>query len=256
MDGLAAENFQGLLAVAHATRSNLARHPRPGPDRVLEDGELPGLVRGLDVLRYEEGWLESGRHEARLVARRPARERSAAWALVVAGKGGKRSRAAREIAGALASRGLRVGGFTQRTIEPEVGPKTIELVRVRDGRALPLARSAPDAGAEPASCAFVFDRAALEEAGRWVDADAREADVLVVDGLGKLELGGGGNRAAIARALAGPRLVVLAIRDDQLVYAMEALGLGEPVASCAEADGAAALDRFVDEVARAAGVRG
>lgn len=62
----------GLLVFAHATRSNLLRHARPGPDHVLEDGELPTLVRGLDVLRYEEGWLESGRHEARLVARRPA----------------------------------------------------------------------------------------------------------------------------------------------------------------------------------------
>jgi SAM-dependent methyltransferase len=61
----------GLLVVAHATRRNLERHPRPGPRHVLEDGELPGLVRGLEVIRSEEGWLEAGRHEARLVARRP-----------------------------------------------------------------------------------------------------------------------------------------------------------------------------------------
>src|SRR5512133_3632361 len=61
----------GVLAVAHATRTNLTRWPRPGPDHVLEDGELPGLVRGLELLRSEEGWLEGGRHEARLVARRP-----------------------------------------------------------------------------------------------------------------------------------------------------------------------------------------
>lgn len=61
----------GLLVFAHATRTNLTRHPRPGPDHVLEDGELPGLVRGLEVIRAEEGWLESGRHEARVVARKP-----------------------------------------------------------------------------------------------------------------------------------------------------------------------------------------
>jgi 2-polyprenyl-3-methyl-5-hydroxy-6-metoxy-1,4-benzoquinol methylase len=60
----------GILAVAHATRTNLERHPRPGPRHLLEDGELPGLVRGLELLRSEEGWLESGRHEARIVARR------------------------------------------------------------------------------------------------------------------------------------------------------------------------------------------
>jgi SAM-dependent methyltransferase len=62
----------GLLVVAHATRTNLTRHPRPGPDHVLEDGELPRLVRGLELVRAEEGWLEAGRHEARIVARRPA----------------------------------------------------------------------------------------------------------------------------------------------------------------------------------------
>lgn len=59
----------GVLVVGHATRRNLERHARPGPGHVLEEGELRGLVRGLDVLLYEEGWLEGGRHEARLVAR-------------------------------------------------------------------------------------------------------------------------------------------------------------------------------------------
>ena len=60
----------GWLLVAHATRTNLTRFPRPGPRHVLEDGELPGLVSGLEVVHAEEGWLEGGRHEARIVARR------------------------------------------------------------------------------------------------------------------------------------------------------------------------------------------
>jgi SAM-dependent methyltransferase len=59
----------GLLVVVHPTRTNLQRHARPGPRHLLEDGELPGLVRGLEIVRYEEGWTEQGRHEARLVAR-------------------------------------------------------------------------------------------------------------------------------------------------------------------------------------------
>lgn len=64
----------GLLLVAHPTRSNQRRHERPGPRHLLDDGELPGLVRGLEVLLDEEGWTPEGRHEARLVARRPAAE--------------------------------------------------------------------------------------------------------------------------------------------------------------------------------------
>jgi SAM-dependent methyltransferase len=65
----------GLLVFAQATRANLARHPHPSARFLLDDGELPGLVRGvgweLEVLRCEEGWFDD-RHEARLVARRPA----------------------------------------------------------------------------------------------------------------------------------------------------------------------------------------
>jgi tellurite methyltransferase len=60
----------GLLVVAHPTLANLERHARPGPEHLLGAGELPGLVRGLEILRYDEGWQEEGRHEARLAARR------------------------------------------------------------------------------------------------------------------------------------------------------------------------------------------
>jgi tellurite methyltransferase len=59
----------GLLIVAHPTLSNLLRHDRPPTPFLLEDGEMSGLVRGLDVLHYEEGWTPEGRHEANLVAR-------------------------------------------------------------------------------------------------------------------------------------------------------------------------------------------
>ena len=60
----------GLFVVIHPTRSNLARHPKPGPAFLLEDGEIQGLVRDLEIVRCEEGWLTEGRHEARLVARK------------------------------------------------------------------------------------------------------------------------------------------------------------------------------------------
>lgn len=69
----------GLLVVAHPTRTNLERHAKPGPQYLLDDGELPRLVPGLEVVTFEEGWHE-GTHEARLVARRPAGDQRASSA--------------------------------------------------------------------------------------------------------------------------------------------------------------------------------
>ena len=60
----------GLLVFVQATRSNLQRHEHPSARFLLEDGELARLVRGLEIVRLEEGWLDEGRHEARLVARK------------------------------------------------------------------------------------------------------------------------------------------------------------------------------------------
>jgi predicted TPR repeat methyltransferase len=62
----------GLLAFSVATVRNLERHKRPGRPYVLNEGEAPSLVDGLDILHYAEGWSIEDRHEARLVARRPA----------------------------------------------------------------------------------------------------------------------------------------------------------------------------------------
>lgn len=61
----------GLLLLAHPTRRNLEVHPRPGARFLLEEGELPGLLPGLELLRHQEGWTADGHHEAWVVARRP-----------------------------------------------------------------------------------------------------------------------------------------------------------------------------------------
>jgi tellurite methyltransferase len=63
----------GLLVVEIMTRRNLERHASPSERFLLEEGELPGLVAGLEVLSYDESWRASDRHEARLVARKPGR---------------------------------------------------------------------------------------------------------------------------------------------------------------------------------------
>ncbi len=59
----------GTLVCIHPTQTNLQRHAKPPARFLLEDGELPGLVKDLQVVHYEEAWLAEGRHEAVLVAR-------------------------------------------------------------------------------------------------------------------------------------------------------------------------------------------
>lgn len=60
----------GFLVVAIATRANLERHERPSACFLLDGGELPTLVEGLEIVRYVEGWNEAGRHDAELLARK------------------------------------------------------------------------------------------------------------------------------------------------------------------------------------------
>lgn len=59
----------GLLAFSVATVRNLERHERPARPYVLDVGEAPSLVDGLEIVHYGEGWSVEDRHEARLVAR-------------------------------------------------------------------------------------------------------------------------------------------------------------------------------------------
>ncbi len=59
----------GTFVCVHPTRSNLQRNAKPPERFLLEDGELPNLVSGLDVVHYNEGWSSENRHEAVIVAR-------------------------------------------------------------------------------------------------------------------------------------------------------------------------------------------
>lgn len=66
-------NDNGLLAFSVATKRNLERHERPGLPYVLNEGEAPLLVDGLNIVHYAEGWSIEDRHEARVVAKKSAR---------------------------------------------------------------------------------------------------------------------------------------------------------------------------------------
>lgn len=65
----------GLLITCQPTVRNLERHPRPGKDYLLGEGELRAWAEaaGLDIVVSREGWNVEGRHEAELIAKRPVR---------------------------------------------------------------------------------------------------------------------------------------------------------------------------------------
>ena len=61
----------GLLIFAHSTMRSLERNPRPPAAYLIEVGEAATLVTDFELRSYSEGWFADGRHEARVVARRP-----------------------------------------------------------------------------------------------------------------------------------------------------------------------------------------
>jgi SAM-dependent methyltransferase len=60
----------GVLVVIQPTKRNLERHAKPPLDFLLDEGELPRLVGGLEIVHYQEGWSADDRHDAVLVARK------------------------------------------------------------------------------------------------------------------------------------------------------------------------------------------
>ncbi len=60
----------GQFVFCQPTRRNLERHPLPRATHLVDEGEARSFAAGLDILAYEEGWGDEGRHVARLVARR------------------------------------------------------------------------------------------------------------------------------------------------------------------------------------------
>jgi SAM-dependent methyltransferase len=61
----------GSLVVIQPTKRNLERHAKPPRDFLLEEGELPRLIQGLEIVHFEEGWSADDRHDAVVVARKP-----------------------------------------------------------------------------------------------------------------------------------------------------------------------------------------
>jgi nucleoside-triphosphatase THEP1 len=175
------------------------------------------------------------------------------WALLVGGKGQGKSTAARRVAERLAELGVGVAGFFQQAVEEDGVRVGYRLRRFGREDALHVAwlGSATRRPEEELFCAHVFDNGAFATARRWLSEDAPSARVLVLDEVSKLEVAAKGHHDAVVAALGTDRLVVLAVRAEQLFYVVERFGLDDPVATLDVGDGADE-EPFIQEIARAA----
>lgn len=148
--------------------------------------------------------------------------------------------------------GLVVGGFRPRegAGRDERG-KMIDILleNVATRERMPFAVTDP---LTPDICSYRFDPAVLAAAVDWCRVAARDADVVLLVGLGPAEAAGGGHAGAIRAAMQGPgrALPLLAIRRDAL--AAIALPLPDPVAALELPADDAAMGAFVRAVVRAA----
>jgi nucleoside-triphosphatase THEP1 len=175
----------------------------------------------------------------------------ALWALISGEESQPKSDFALELARTLAARGVRVGGFAQDKQVDAKGEAGYALVRLSTGERVPLARAgvAPRGPEEEAFCGYAFRTDGFALARRWIEQDA-DADVLVLDGISKLEAAGRGHAAALELALAlpSPKRVVVAARSSQLFYVMERFALPEPFANVDLPAGAEEREAFVGAV--------
>jgi nucleoside-triphosphatase THEP1 len=152
------------------------------------------------------------------------------WALLVGPKGSGKSNSALELVARLRGAGLRAEGFVQVGWIDDLERKGYDLMRLRSGERVHLARPGSlEKQGEESFCSFLFHQEAFAIAREWTLHDAPGADVLVVDEVSKLEAAGKGHHEAIAWALGRDdvKVVMTCVRADQLFYVMEKFKLEE-----------------------------
>ncbi len=150
------------------------------------------------------------------------------WALISAERGYAATECALEAVGALRAAGLRVGGYHQHKWRNERGEKRYDLVHLSSGERVVLAVDgvAPKGPGEELFCSMSMHESGFESARRWVAADAADSDVLLLDGISKLEISGKGHAATLESVLVeGGPVLLLCTRASQLSGVLERFAL-------------------------------
>ena len=149
----------------------------------------------------------------------------ASWAWITGARGAGKTSLGLTVAARLQQAGVRVGGFVQLGVHDEAGVRVgYDLVRLGSGQVSPLARRGTVAHAgQEVFHSHVFEVAAFGCALDWLRDDARDARVLVLDEVSKLEVAGRGHTEARRLALAQPAetLAVLCVRAEVLPAVLE-----------------------------------
>jgi nucleoside-triphosphatase THEP1 len=124
----------------------------------------------------------------------------------------------------LGGRGLRVGGVLQVAVQDGDLRVGYDLLDVATGEEFAFARRR--SSYRSAGLSFTFDPQGWEWAALRIQHAAAQADVVVVDELGKLEARGSGHLPALRSALAAPSAATwfLAVRDLALERVAAELG--------------------------------
>ena len=155
----------------------------------------------------------------------------------------------------LTAAGLRVAGFVQHKSRNERGEKRYELVRLhsKDRAVLAVDGVAAKGPTEEFFCSMAFHNDGFDAARLWVEEDAGGADLLLLDGISKLEVSGKGHCATLEAALRGEAAVLICVRASQLSYVFERFGLDDAQMFAAlelpANDGA--VEKFVQDVGEA-----
>ncbi len=233
-DALRASLSEALeCAVDAVGQMRLERGAQPGPDRYIAAGD--------DAAADEP----------------PGRSRtSVRWAVLIRDRADQMLGLVQE----LRDRGLRVGGFVQVPSGPaSAKPLGYDLYRLNKPERAPLAERIRHDQLSPSGdrfCELSFHASTLARACEWLREDVSMSDLLIVDGVGRLETRGQGLFPALAwaRTQSRPKLIILSSRRAHVPDVARRLSLSDKqVTELSFGSQSAAPQQIVEQIVRACG---